>query len=58
MLNNVCYFIPHHKDYYSIHTVNFVLETKPQPLMTLKSYGLYKVISFNPAQENCTSPAR
>ena len=30
MTDNICYFVPYHKDYQSIHTINLVLETKPQ----------------------------
>ncbi len=41
--NNICYFMPDHNDYHSIHTVNFVLETKPQPFTSLKTCGLYRV---------------
>ena len=40
---NTCLFIPFHKDYHSIHTVNMVLETKPQPYRTLQSDSIYKM---------------
>lgn len=43
MDNNICHFIPYHKDYHSIHTINFVLETKPQPYSSLKSQSVYKI---------------
>ena len=43
MDNNICHFIPYHKDYHSIHTINFVLETKPQPYSSLKSQSVYKM---------------
>ena len=36
MLDDVCHFIPFHKDYHSIHTINFVLETDPQKENTMK----------------------
>lgn len=43
MDNNICHFIPYHKDYYAIYTINFVLETLPQRDTALKSEGLYKM---------------
>ena len=43
MDNNICHFIPYHKDYHSIHTINFVLETKPQSYTFLKSQSVYKI---------------
>ncbi len=43
MDNNICHFIPYHKDYHSIHTINFVFETKPQPYSLLKSQSEYKM---------------
>ena len=43
MYENVCRFIPYHKDYHSIHTINFVLETKPQIGDLLKSQSIYKM---------------
>ena len=43
MDNNICHFIPYHKDYHSIHTINFVLETKQQPYSLLKSQPVYKI---------------
>lgn len=43
MDKNICHFIPYHKDYHSIHTINFVLETKPQPYSSLKSQSVYKI---------------
>lgn len=41
--NNICRFVPYHKDYDSIHTINFVLETKPQVYEKLKSESVYKM---------------
>jgi len=41
--NNVCFFMPDHRNYPAIHTVNFVRETKFQPFTSLKTQGLYKV---------------
>lgn len=43
MQENICCFIPYHKDYHSIHTINFVLETKPQIYRSLKSESVYKM---------------
>ena len=43
MDKNVCHFIPYHKDYHSIHTINFVLETKEQEYTSLKSQAVYKM---------------
>ena len=43
MDKNICHFTPYHKDYHSIHTINLVLETKPQPYSSLKSQSVYKI---------------
>lgn len=43
MDKNICNFIPYHKDYHSIHTINFVLETKPQIYTSLKIQSVYKI---------------
>ena len=43
MHKNICNFIPYHKDYHSIHTINFVLETKPQIHTSLKLQSIYKM---------------
>lgn len=43
MKQNICHFIPFHKDSYSLHTINFVLETKPQQYDRLKSESVYKM---------------
>lgn len=43
MKQNICRFIPFHKDTYSIHTINFVLETKSQQYDRLKSESVYKM---------------
>ena len=43
MTDNICFFIPYHKDYQSIHTVNFVMETKPQINDSFRSEAVYKV---------------
>ena len=40
---NICLFVPYHKDYQSIHTVNFVLETKQQNNRAFKTESLYKM---------------
>ena len=43
MNSNICHFIPYHKDYHSIHTINFVLETKPQIYTSLTTQAVYKM---------------
>lgn len=43
MDQNICHFIPFHKDIHSIHTINFVLETKLQSYDRLKSESVYKM---------------
>ena len=43
MRENICHFVPYHKDYHSIHTINFVLETKPQVYNGLKTESVYKM---------------
>ncbi|MGN1121770.1 MAG: AraC family transcriptional regulator [Eubacteriales bacterium] len=43
MTENICYFVPYHKDDQSIHTVNFVWENKPQLNTSLKSESVYKI---------------
>ena len=40
---NICLFVPYHKDYQSIHTVHFVLETEPQTAKAFRTEALYKV---------------
>ncbi len=40
---NICRFVPYHKDYHSILTVNFVLECKNLEYAKLKSDDLYKM---------------
>ena len=43
MEQNICHFIPFHKDTNSIHTINFVLETELQQYNHLKSESVYKM---------------
>ena len=43
MDQNICKFIPQHKDDHSIHTVNLVLETKRQSFTSLQSSSVYKI---------------
>ena len=43
MVENICCFIPYHKDYQSIHTINLVLETKPRFYNSFKAEAVYKV---------------
>lgn len=41
MNENICHFVPYHKDYHSLHTINFVLETKKQAFTSLAVRTLY-----------------
>ena len=41
--NNICRFIPRHHDYEAIHTINFVLERKPQNYENLKINSVYRM---------------
>lgn len=43
MEQNICHFIPYRNDNHSLHTINFVLETKSRPYTRLKSESVYKV---------------
>lgn len=43
LTDNICHFVPFHKDYYSLSTVNFVLETEFKPFSKLKTDSLYKM---------------
>ena len=43
MEQNICHFVPFHKDIHSIHTINFVLETMPQQYERLKLESVYKM---------------
>ena len=43
MRENICLFVPYHKDYQAIHTINFVLETTPKRFDTLVSQSVYKI---------------
>lgn len=43
MEKNICHFIPFHQETHSIHTINFVFETKPQHYTRLKTESVYKM---------------
>lgn len=43
MEQNICHFVPFHKDYHSIHTIHFVLETKPQVFDRLRIESVCKM---------------
>lgn len=43
MEQNICHFIPFHKDTHSIHIINFVFESKVQQYNRLKSESVYKM---------------
>ena len=40
---NICLFVPFHKDYHSIHTLHFVLENKPHFTEGMKAEAMYKM---------------
>lgn len=40
---NICRFVPYHKDYHSVLTINFVLECQPMVYDKLKSDDMYKM---------------
>ncbi len=42
-MENICRFVPYHKDYHSLHTINFVLETTNQFDGALISQAVYKM---------------
>ena len=44
MKNSICRFIPRHNDLDSIHTINFVLETKPREYTKPSAKAEYKMI--------------
>jgi len=56
--NNICHFIPYHKDYHSIHTINFVYETKTQPYSSLKSQSTYKIYFVCSGKGNLHVPGK
>lgn len=43
MAENICTFTPHHSEYHSIHTINFVYETQTLPYTTPKANAMYKM---------------
>lgn len=43
MTQNICHFVPFHKDSHSISVINFVLETKVQSGDRLRSESVYKM---------------
>lgn len=43
MQENICHFIPYHKDIHSIHPINFVFETTTQTYSRLKLESVYKI---------------
>jgi len=47
MDKNICLFTPYHKDYNSIHTINFVLETKLMPYTQPFPESVYKIHYIN-----------
>ncbi len=43
MIENICHFIPSYNNVYTIRTINFVFETKPQQYTHLRSESVYKM---------------
>ena len=43
MRDNICHFVPYRKEYDSIHTINFVLESGEKPFDKLKAESVYKI---------------
>ena len=43
MAENICTFTPHHSEYHSIHTINFVYEIQNLPFSEPKAQAMYKV---------------
>lgn len=58
MQQNICHFIPYHKDAHSIHTINFVFETEPQSYDHLKSESVYKMYYVCSGQGYIHTPGR
>lgn len=58
MEQNICHFIPFHKDFHSIHTINFVLETKLQQYDRLKSESVYKMYYVRSGQGYIHTPGK
>ena len=58
MPHNVCNYIPYRNDYHSIHTVNFVYETKQQQYSRLSTLGLYRVYYVCSGKGNLHLPGK
>lgn len=58
MKENICHFIPLRKNVHSIHTINFVLETLPQPYTKLKSEAVYKMYYVSCGQGYLHTPGK
>lgn len=43
MQENICLFVPNHKEYQAIQTIHYVKESRPQVYDTLKSLSLYRI---------------
>lgn len=43
MEDNICLFVPHHREYQAIQTIHYVKESRPQSYDTLKSLSLYRI---------------
>lgn len=58
MESAICHFIPFHKDTLSIHTINFVYETAPQPYDRLKAESVYKMYYVCEGQGTIYTPGK
>ena len=47
MIDNICNFMPYRNDYYSIHIINFVFETKKQLFNGIISQAMFKAYYIN-----------
>ena len=43
MNQNICHFIPHQREYQTIHTIHFVLETRPENFSIWTTEAVYKM---------------
>jgi len=43
MEENICLFVPHHRENHAIQTIHYVKESRPQSYDTLKSLSLYRI---------------
>lgn len=58
MRDNICHFVPYRKEYDSIHTINFVLESEGKPLDKLKAESVYKIYYVNGGTGRIHTPGK